>query len=209
MKSVLCFGDSNTWGHRPDGSGRYALDERWPGVMEAALGEGFRILVEGLGGRTTVHNDPIDGAHLNGLTYLTPCLASQKPVDLVVIMLGTNDLKHRFGVLPDDIARAAGRLVERVQCSDAGSQGTAPDVLLVAPAPILEVGAVGIRFTGGQTKSRRFSATYATVADELGCHFLNAGDHIVSSQIDGIHLDVDAHLELGNVIAGRVREILL
>jgi len=208
MKTVLCFGDSNTWGHRPDGSGRYALNERWPGVMETALGEGFQILVEGLGGRTTVHDDPIEGAHLNGLTYLIPCLASQKPVDLVVIMLGTNDLKHRFSVLADDIARAAGKLVQQVQQSDAGPQGSAPDVLLVAPAPILEVGAVGIRFSGGQKKSQLFSATYASVADELGCHFLNAGDHIVSSQIDGIHLDVDAHLHLGQAIAGRVREIM-
>ncbi|MCP8689459.1 SGNH/GDSL hydrolase family protein [Marinobacterium sedimentorum] len=209
MKTVLCFGDSNTWGHRPDGSGRYALDERWPGVMEAVLGEGFRVLVEGLGGRTTVHDDPIDGAHLNGLNYLTPCLASQKPVDLVVIMLGTNDLKHRFSVLADDIARAAGRLVERVQGSDAGPQGAAPAVLLVAPAPILEVGAVGTRFTGGRIKSQLFSTTYAAVADELGCHFLDAGNHIVSSQIDGIHLDLDAHLELGKVIAKHVREILI
>jgi lysophospholipase L1-like esterase len=209
MKTVLCFGDSNTWGHRPDGSGRYALNEYWPGVMEAVLGDGFRVLVEGLGGRTTVHNDPIDGAHLNGLTYLTPCLASQKPIGLVVIMLGTNDLKHRFGVLADDIARAAGKLVQHVQQSDAGPQGRAPAVLLVAPAPILEVGAVGIRFTGGQAKSQLFGATYASAADELGCHFLNAGDHIVSSQVDGIHLDVEAHLELGNVIAKHVREILV
>jgi lysophospholipase L1-like esterase len=208
MKTVLCFGDSNTWGHRPDGSGRYAREERWPGVMAAILGEGFDVVAEGLGGRTTVFDDPIDGAHLNGLTYLTPCLASHKPIDLVIIMLGTNDLKHRFGVLPDDIARAAGRLVERVRGSDAGPQGAAPAVLLVAPAPILEVGAVGIRFTGGQKKSKLFSATYAAVASERGCHFLDAGDLIVSSQIDGIHLDLDAHLLLGQAIAARVRNIM-
>lgn len=208
MKTVLCYGDSNTWGHKPDGSGRYGPDERWPGVMAAALGNNFDIVAEGLGGRTTLFDDPIDGAHLNGLTYLTPCLASHKPLDLVIIMLGTNDLKYRFGVLPDDIARAAGRLAEQVQNSDAGPQNGAPDVLLVAPAPILEVGDTGIRFSGGQQKSQRLGDTYARVAKELGCHFLNAGDHIRSSRLDGIHLDLDDHRTLGRVMANRVLAVL-
>ncbi|ANG65357.1 hydrolase [Marinobacterium aestuarii] len=208
MKTVLCYGDSNTWGQRPDGPGRHALDERWPGVMATELGAGWRVLVEGLGGRTTLFNDPIDGAHLNGLNYLTPCLASQKPIDLVIIMLGTNDLKHRFGVLPDDIARAAGKLVQQVQQSDAGLQDSAPAVLLIAPPPIREVGATGTRFSGGQHKSQQFKTTYARVAAELQCHFLDAGRHIEISPVDGIHLDLEAHRTLGAVVAGQVRNLL-
>lgn len=176
--------------------------------MAAALGRDFAVVAEGLGGRTTVFDDPIDGAHLNGLSYLRPCLASHKPLDLVIIMLGTNDLKHRFGVLADDIARAAGRLVERVQSSDAGLQSCAPEVLLVAPAPILEVGDTGVRFSGGAQKSQQLGIQYAKVATDLGCHFLDAGKHIRSSGLDGIHLDLDAHQTLGHGLAGRVFQIL-
>ena len=100
MKTVLAYGDSNTWGAatvaRPDD--RYAYEERWPGVMAATLGGGWRVIEEGLPGRTTVHDDPVEGAYMNGKTYLMPCLRSHRPLDVVAIMLGSNDLKARFAV---------------------------------------------------------------------------------------------------------------
>ena len=135
MKTVLCFGDSNTWGYDPLTRERFDRDTRWPGVLRNELGEGYLVLEEGLNGRTTVWDDPIDGTHKNGSRYLLPCLESHAPLDLVVIMLGTNDLKRRFGVPAEDIARGAARLVGIVRQSMCGPRGDAPQVLLVAPPP--------------------------------------------------------------------------
>jgi len=109
MKTVLCYGDSNTWGYDPTSKERFAPETRWTGVLAESLGVAFRVIEEGLNGRTTVWDDPIEG-HKNGQTYLVPCLASHKPIDLVVLMLGTNDLKMRFSVPADDIARGVGLL---------------------------------------------------------------------------------------------------
>ena len=106
MKTILCYGDSNTWGYNPSMGGRYARDERWPGVLRKELGEGYLVIEEGLNGRTTVWDDPIEG-YKNGKTYLVPCLETHKPLDLVIILLGTNDLKMRFSV--SALIQAAGR----------------------------------------------------------------------------------------------------
>ena len=116
-KTILCYGDSNTHGsatvERPDG--RYGPDERWPGVLRAALGSGWLVLEEGLGGRTTVSDDPVEGLEKNGRTYLLPCLHTHKPLDVVIIMLGTNDLKARFGKSAWEIAQGVGVLVRHRQ----------------------------------------------------------------------------------------------
>ncbi len=104
MKTVLCYGDSNTWGSDPETGERFAPDVRWPGVLRRSLGEGYWVIEEGLGGRTTVRDDPIEGAHKNGRAYLRACLESHKPIDLMTIMLGTNDLKARFAASASDIA---------------------------------------------------------------------------------------------------------
>ncbi len=93
MKTVLCYGDSNTWGSDPETGERFAPEVRWPGVMARELGDGFHVIEEGLPGRTTLREDPIEGSYKDGRAYLTPCLESHRPIDLVTIMLGTNDLR--------------------------------------------------------------------------------------------------------------------
>jgi lysophospholipase L1-like esterase len=103
MKTILCYGDSNTWGWDPISESRLDKDVRWPGVLQQELGDDYEVISEGLPGRTTVWTDPIEG-HMSGKDYLIPCLHSHKPIDLVIILLGTNDLKHRFGVTAFDIA---------------------------------------------------------------------------------------------------------
>src|SRR3990170_7186772 len=122
MRAVLCYGDSNTFGtatvERPDG--RYAPDERWPGVLKAALGPDWLVIEEGLGGRTTVSDDPVEGVDKNGRTYLYPCLMSHRPLDVVVVMLGTNDLKARFNASAWYIAESVGALVKIVKTAGAG-----------------------------------------------------------------------------------------
>ena len=134
MKRILCFGDSNTWGQDPLTGERLGKDIRWPGVLAKDLGPSCEIIEEGMNGRTTVWDDPIQG-YANGQDYLVPCLKSHRPLDLVIIMLGTNDLKNRFSLSARDIAKGAAVLVGIVFKSDCGVKQAAPKVLLVAPRP--------------------------------------------------------------------------
>ena len=137
MTTILCYGDSNTWGMVPmmslNDANRHDKADRWPSVLEKTLGESVTVIAEGLNGRTTVFDDPIDGQHKNGLTYLLPCLESHAPLDLVVIMLGTNDTQTRFNLSPYEIACGAGLLVQLVTANVWGQNGMAPVVLLVCP----------------------------------------------------------------------------
>jgi lysophospholipase L1-like esterase len=209
MKTILCYGDSNTWGYSPSTQDRYGRDERWGGVLRNALGEGYLVIEEGLGGRTTVWDDPVEGIHKKGRTYLLPCLESHQPIDLVVILLGTNDLKRRFGVGAFDIAQGAGVLVRIVQKSETDPNGEAPKVLLLAPPPTEELDETDFveMFTGAEEKSKNFSREFRRVAQELGCEFLDTAEAIVSSKLDAIHLDAEEHRKLGQAVATRVREI--
>src|SRR5581483_5941921 len=200
MPTILCYGDSNTHGTAPmrdftDGR-RFGHGERWVSVMREALGAEWWVVEEGLPGRTTVLDDPIEGADRNGLTYLPPCLQSHLPVDVVAIALGTNDLKARFGMPPTDIAAGAGILVETVRAV-LRPFGQQAKILLVAPPPILEVGCLADMFAGGAAKSQSFSRHYAAAAKNLGTGFLDFGSLIKSSAVDGIHFDLDAHKVLG------------
>ena len=123
MKTILCYGDSNTWGCIPltgaQPPRRYGPAQRWPGVLRRELGDGFGIVEEGLNGRTTVWDDPLE-PYRSGKELLVPCLLTHQPIDLVIVMLGTNDLKGRFAVGARDIAAGAGLLLDIVRASDCG-----------------------------------------------------------------------------------------
>ena len=208
MKTVVCYGDSNTWGSDPETGERFAPGVRWPGVLAGELGEDFRVVEEGLGGRTTVWDDPIEGAHKNGRAHLMACLESHRPIDLVAVMLGTNDLKRRFGLSASDIAQGAASVAEMAIRSGCGPDGKAPVVLLVAPPPLARLTEMAEMFEGAGEKSRRFPEHYRRFAEQKGCAFLDAGGVKVSSDIDGIHLEGDEHRKLGEAVAVRVREEL-
>jgi lysophospholipase L1-like esterase len=210
MRTILCYGDSNTHGtapmqHLEDGR-RFGHGERWVSVMRESLGADWWVVEEGLPGRTTVLDDPIEGIHKNGLTYLTPCLESHIALDVVTICLGTNDLKARFGMPASDIAAGAGLLVETVIRVLAGF-GQRAKILLIAPPPILEVGCLADMFAGGAAKSQAFAAHYKAVAGRLGVGFLDAGAVIGSSKVDGIHFDLDDHRKLGRAMAAAVKSL--
>ncbi|MCL5998585.1 MAG: SGNH/GDSL hydrolase family protein [Chloroflexi bacterium] len=208
MKTVLCYGDSNTWGYNPVTRDRFPRDDRWTGVLRQTLGGDYLVIEEGLNGRTTVWDDPIEG-YKNGATYLIPCLETHRPLDLVIIMLGTNDLKVRFSVSAFDIANSAGVLVNMVQKSGAGpGYGVSPKVLLMAPPPVATLTDFAEMFGGSEEKSRRFAMHYQRVATELGCAFLDTSAVIVSSDLDGIHFEKGEHLKLGKAVAARVLELL-
>jgi lysophospholipase L1-like esterase len=207
MPTVLCFGDSNTFGtppmEGPDDPRRLGPDERWPGVAAAALGPGWWLIEEGLPGRTTVFDDPVEGENRNGRRSLAVCLESHRPLDAVVIMLGTNDLKTRFSAPASDIARGASILLEIARTHP--KLQPPPALLLVCPPPILETGFLGAMFEGGARKSAQLAPLYAAAAERNGAHFLDAGKIVTSSTVDGIHYDAAEHRKLGDAIAGALR----
>ena len=208
MKTILCYGDSNTWGYNPETGERFPEDVRWPGVLRRKLGEGYHVIEEGLPGRTTVWDDPIEGAHKNGRTYLRPCLESHRPVDLVTLMLGTNDLKERFGSSASDIAQGAASLADMMLRSGCGPEGGAPVVVLISPPAVAKLTDMAQMFEGSEEKSRQFPEHYRRFAEQYGCEFLDASEGIVSSDVDGIHLDAGEHRKLGDGLAERVKKIL-
>jgi lysophospholipase L1-like esterase len=206
MKTIVCFGDSNTWGADPLQGPRFNKLQRWPGILRNILGDQYWIIEEGLCGRTTISEDPVE-SYKCGKDYLIPCLQSHTPVDLVIIMLGTNDLKKRFSLSVGEIAKGVGVLAELVQKINYPFGYTAPQILLIAPPPILEAGQFKEMFAGGAEKSLQFGAYYAEVATNLGCHFLDAGKIVRSSPVDGIHFDAREHAKLGTAVAEKVMEI--
>jgi len=207
MKRILCYGDSNTWGYNPVTQDRFGKHERWTGQLSQALGHDYDVIEEGLNGRTTVWDDPIEG-YKNGREYLIPCLETHKPLDLVIIFLGVNDLKKRFSLSAYDIANGAGVLVEVVQKSNTGITDAAPMVLLIAPPPVGKLTDFAEMFEGAEAKSLRFAQHYRRVASELGCALFDASTVIVSSDLDGIHFEQGEHAKLGQAVAVKVREII-
>ena len=179
MKTILCFGDSNTWGYDPAATAtapfpiRHPHDVRWTGILSAELGADWRVIEEGQNGRTTVHDDPLNVAR-NGKDYLPACLESHKPIDLVVMMLGTNDLKNTFGVSAGEIATGAAVLVKMILQSDAGLNGQAPRLLLVCPPAIGDMSRatdIAEKMIHAVAKSQALPKRYAAVAAQFGCAY--------------------------------------
>jgi lysophospholipase L1-like esterase len=217
-RRILCFGDSNTWGFVPvtvPPSSRYPRELRWPHVMAAALGSEVTVIEEALNGRTTDLADPaaplLAGAGLDGAAYLPAALASHLPLDVVVIMLGTNDLKAQFARAPARIATGAKRLVDCVRTLD-GGVGTAypnPRVLLICPPPLGSFSPwFAEMYAGGAEKSRALPPLYAAVATATGAAFLDAGTVISTDGIDGVHLSAEMQRRLGLAAAEAVRPLL-
>ncbi|MCB1079511.1 MAG: SGNH/GDSL hydrolase family protein [Verrucomicrobiae bacterium] len=211
-KTILCFGDSNTWGFIPGSDGeRYAPEVRWPGVMGSALGNGFRVVEEAQNGRMTAWDDPGEPLiNKCGATHLPVVLESQKPIDLVILMLGTNDLKNHMGHNAWAIASGMGALVEIVQASAAGPSKAAPRVLVVAPVPVHPEAKCpfGRLFDRAAPLSRELAAAYREIADDLGVDFLDAGAHASCPATDCIHIDDTGHAAIGRAMAEKVRGML-
>jgi lysophospholipase L1-like esterase len=213
--NIMCYGDSLTWGWIPVSHAtptlRYPWEQRWTGAMARHLGLGYRVIEEGLSARTTSADDPVDG-RLNGADYLPTALASHLPLDLVIIMLGTNDTKSYFHRTPYDIATGLSKLVGQI-LSSAGGIGTpypAPKVLIVAPPPLGHIPDPWFQgmFEGGQDKTRAMAAQYSALADFMKVDFLNAGDFITTDGIDGIHFTPENNATLGEVLATKVLRIV-
>ncbi|KWV52182.1 hydrolase [Bradyrhizobium macuxiense] len=209
-KRIMCFGDSLTWGWvvAPEAwSTRFPYHQRWTGVMAKRLGAGFEIIEEGLSGRTTSIDDPFD-PQLNGSAHLPTALANYRPLDLVIILLGTNDTKSDYRRTPHEIAAGMSTLVTQVLAS--GTSHPAPKVLIVAPpplaawiAPLLE----GM-FEGGREKMTALASEYRALAKAMKVEFFDAGDVISTGGADGVHFSAENNADLGAALAEKVVAIL-
>jgi lysophospholipase L1-like esterase len=210
MAMVLCFGDSNTYGTPPivvrGVSARFDPQTRWPRLMAVQV-PGVDLVEEGLPGRTTMFDDPVMGAHMNGQMGLKIALESHGPIDLLIIMLGTNDVKARFTALPAQVQGGMSSLLDIAQHPLMQERHGRFQILVIAPPPVLEQGPIRHEFFGGAARSQPLAALYADLARARDVHFLDAGAHIAVSLVDGVHFDAPAHGVLAGAVADRVRAI--
>lgn len=210
MKSVLAFGDSLTWGAIPGSDERHRFEDRWPNVLEHELGEGVRVIENGLNGRTTVHEDDFS-PHRNGAGHLPGLLEAHSPLDLVIIMLGTNDLNYRHGGRAFEAMWGVDRLVEIVLHHPYTRGMDRPGILLVAPPHLRSAGAepdyLGY-FGAAMEESTKLAAAYERIASERGCQCFDAATIATASDIDGCHLDADNTRAIGMGLAPVVRPLL-
>ena len=201
---VLCYGDSNTWGCVPiesmDSIERFEQHQRWPGVVESYLGENFCIIEEGNPGRTIACSDILEEGK-NGIDTIVPILDSHQPLNLAIIMLGTNDIKQRFNLGASDIARSTIRLVTVIQRHSL-YVGSPPKIVIVIPPPITTPAIfLEDEFLNSQDKSINLSTHLIPMLEQLNIDYIDAGTIIGPSPIDGIHLDAKSHKVLGKHIA--------
>jgi len=207
MKTVLCFGDSNTWGYSPLDGSRHPHDVRWTGVLQRLLGSDYLVIEEGLNGRTNVTNEE-ERPIRSGLDVLPVLLESHRPLDLVVIMLGTNDLKHDFNLSAEQIADGA-RQVCRCVIDCEYLVDDPPEILLISPTHVelMTEEEQGL-FIGAIEKSRELARHYQVVAENLGIHFLDASKIVVKTDLDGVHWAADQHKAFGGKLANLIRQSL-
>ncbi|MFO7804621.1 MAG: GDSL-type esterase/lipase family protein [Paracoccaceae bacterium] len=212
MPTLLAFGDSNTHGTPPltqrGVALRYGPDVRWPSVTGAALGPDWTVVEEGLPGRTAQCDDPVMGAFMNGQVGLRIALQSHGPIDVLSIMLGTNDAKTRFAPTPQRVTAGMAGLLDIALSDEMQSRHGGFAILLICPPAVVETGILAGEFMGAARLFRDLPASYAALAKGRGVGFLDAGRIIAVSGTDGVHFEPDAHIALGQAVAGAVRSLV-
>ena len=213
-KHIVCFGDSNTHGYCAETGMRFDEETRWSSLLQKRLGDEFLVIEEGLNGRTAVFDDPIYG-DMSGLGYISPCLLTHEPVDLLIVMLGTNDTKERFGCTPECIALGMRRLLQKAMVTADAWRGGVPAVLLMTPQnidPRYKQAALGeIMGDGCAEKSAGLSAVYSKLADDLGCWYLDVNQEIETApnSVDYMHLTKEGHRQLADAVSRKVKDIFI
>jgi len=210
MFTILCFGDSNTWGCPPFANiaqtpDRIALNDRWPQVMRHALGPQSWVVEEGLSGRTTVFDDPIEGIHKNGTRTLIPILETHSPLDVVILMLGTNDFKDQLTITAFNSARGVLTLLQMIKGHYA-LVDRGPEILIVTPPTVSDKAEPAI-WGDAWRRSANHAYYLEQIAQRTGCFHFDA-NRVVAVGIDGIHIDEAGHHTLGKVLAAEVQRIL-
>jgi lysophospholipase L1-like esterase len=211
MKTILCYGDSITWGSDAETGGRHDFADRWPNVLQAALGPDIQIIAEGLRGRTTAFDEHLADCDRNGARILPTVLYTHAPIDLVIILLGSNDMKPAIAGTALAAMQGVRRLVELVKFNAMrDGQSEPPAVLIVAPPPLCETANTeySAMFAGGVEQSRMLASFYADLADEWGCGFFDAGSVAETTPVDGVHLDAENTRAIGRGLEPIVRMML-
>lgn len=218
MKTIVCYGDSNTWGYMPKreqptntARNRFPWGVRWTSLLQKALEAEYHVVEAGVNGRTTVFEAPFEIGR-NGLEHIDACLLASFPVDLVIVMLGTNDIKEYFAQPTYAIRLGMQRLIQQIQAGGYGNDDGVPEILLVSPIrinPTYVDGWLGEEF-GPNTleKDAQLAAQFKTAAETMRVHYLNAGEFIMADEADGIHMNEAGHARMAQLIEAKVREIL-
>lgn len=203
---ILCYGDSNTWGRSGKNTDRYPINIRWTGILQQLLGDTYEVIEEGLRSRTTDldDNDPQFPGR-NGLSYLVPCLESHNPIDIVLLMLGTNDFKTKFDRSPKEISLGVEKLIQAISKYTTSSVGEASKILLLSPPHIKEAYlSADTFFKGSGEKSVMLGDHLKVIANTYNCLFINTADFVEAGEFDGVHLEPDQHQKLALVIKNTI-----
>jgi len=208
-KRILCFGDSNTWGYDTETLERFDEDTRWTYKLSEALGDDYIVIEEGQNGRTSCFDDPLDPSK-NGSHYLVPCLQTHDPLDLMVLMIGTNDLKQRYAATAKNIAESIQRLVKMAQHTEVWKNE--PKILLVAPIIVgkeYEKALYGENLGAGCHEKSVLLVKYVKmVAEENECYYMDANDFVTATPIDWLHIDKKSQLPFAIGVKAKVMKIL-
>ena len=211
MKNILCFGDSNTWGYDPATQTRFSKDIRWTGVLQQLLGSKYNVIEEGLNGRTTNVNEKQD----HGLGYFRPfrsamdllsvLIETNSPLDLIIVMLGTNDLKTNFNQSSEMIAKNMRLVCESIIDND---YFQSKSIILVSPTHINEESPNLLdSFIGTTQASQSFSNSYRKISDALNLHFVDASESVKTNKIDGLHWDSKQHSDFANSLFNKIIKV--
>lgn len=215
VKKILVFGDSNTWGYHPHNKNPFAPyaqweeSVRWPNVFQDRMGAGYTVMVDGLCGRTAAAQDDIED-YTCGKEQIVPSLRSHSPLDLLIIMLGSNDLKTRYGYTAYDVAHSVGAVVETALTAADAFRDSVPNILLICPPPLgnLDHSFFALEFEGSEEKSKQLAPFFEIMAARYRIAYLDAGEIVHFSDVDGLHFEADQHQKLGEVVAAKVKTLL-
>jgi lysophospholipase L1-like esterase len=210
MKNILAFGDSLTWGFMAGQDARHPFESRWPNALAAGLGGKARVIEEGQNGRTTVFDDETTFESRNGSVALPLLLISHQPLDLVIIMLGTNDIKFAARCRAFDASMGMERLIHIVKSANYVKGFKTPEILIVSPPSLVPTEDEWFNELWGHaiTESKLFAKHYARVAQEMNVHFFDAGSVAVADKTDGGHLDAANTKAIGVALVPAVKKIL-
>ena len=210
VQRILCFGDSNTWGYDPATGSRFP--GRWPRVLAELLGDGYEIVEEGQNGRTIALEDPWEWGTKRGLDYCLPMIESHKPLDIIIIMLGSNDLKRKFGLPAPDIAGSLMTMIEKMSAHLKFYNQT-PDtkILIIAPPPlgdrVNETDFAPFFNEYSVEQSKLLAKWYEFVAQRCGCEFLDAAKYVRASDIDCLHMTEEGHRSLAKAVCDKIKSM--
>ena len=210
-RTIVCYGDSNTHGYYPVGAesfGRFDYTQRWPNVMGSFLGDGYDVKEEGMTSRTVAVDDFVMGEDYNGLAQIRTCLLTHEPVSLLIVMLGSNDMKSCYGLSPEWVSEGLDRLILQAQSCPVWEGGT-PKILVLSPPDIdkryedtFQIGWFG---EGCAEKVKRLAPLYAQKCRLRGCYFMDAMPYTELNTVDYVHLTAEGHRRLGTAVADFVR----